>query len=94
MLRDQIPALHEHVQYYRVESWPGNNNWPFRFVRIWGKWDNCEDEKLMWAIDERDFRRLAILYLWSYLKQDIVLATWWRLRRRLHDARRHFSRAG
>lgn len=82
MLANKVPAKGRGVVYYRVESWSGNNNFPFRYVRIWGRWDNCEDDKLMWSCDERDFRKLAFLYLWAWLVQDIVKATWWRIFRR------------
>lgn len=82
MLANKIPALGRGIVHYRVESWPGNNNFPFRYVRIWGRWDNCEDDKLMWTCDERDFRKLAILYLRAWFVQDIVQATWRRIFRR------------
>lgn len=75
MLRDNIPAKTNHVDHYHLAS-DGPN------LFVWAKWDNHLDCKLVWWCDERDFRKLAILYLWTWFVQDIVKATWWRTFRR------------
>ena len=72
MLRKRIPASTPSVDHWQLAT-EGPN------LFVWSKWDNCEDSKLMFWCDERDFRNLAILYLWTWFVQDIVKATWWRI---------------
>lgn len=78
MLKNNIPAKTEHVLYYRLVSGVQDP----RYLFLWARWDNHNDDKLVWWCDERDFRKLAILYLWTWFVQDVVKATWWRIFRR------------
>ena len=72
MHKGNIPAKTNHVERWRLESSAEN-------LFVWSKWDNCEDSKLMFWCDERDFRKLATLYLWTWFVQDVVKAAWWRI---------------